>query len=374
MTNVPCAVWATQLACLIALYLFDNELMSTTAETLTLIWQRVLQRSPIGRGESFFDLGGTDELANLLLSEIAQAYGRSLPTTTLRQRPTIAALAALLDQSSISPGSSPFVQIKAGSEKPPIFITHGLCGTVKFSGLSKNIRTDHPIYGIQAKGIDGIEEPFDRVEDMARFYLEGLENLCPHGPYILIGYSFGGLVALEMAQRLSENRNQVALLALLDTYPHPSYYARLERMRLVVTRVKGHLNEMRQLPFASAFSYFLSGLKRRLHIVGGSPEMPLPFGETSLRRVEQKAYQAYESYRPRFYRGKIHFVTTQTKSFFPEDPAAIWGRLTAELEIEVIPGNHLNIVTTEFEDLAAVLTRYVKQVTCGHVAECLQPE
>jgi acetoacetyl-CoA synthetase len=349
--------------------------MSTTAETLTLIWQRVLQRSPIGRGENFFDLGGTDELANLLLSEIAQAYGRRLPTTTLRQEPTIAALAALLDRSSISARSSPFVQIKEGSEKPPIFITHGLCGTAKFSGLSKNIRTGHPIYGIQAKGIDGMEEPFERVEDMARLYLEALENLCPQGPYILIGYSFGGLVALEMAQRLSENRSQVALLVLLDTYPHPNYYARLERMRLLVTRVKGHLNEMRQLPFASAFSYFLNGLKRRLHIEGGAPEMlRVPFGETVLRRVKEKAYRAYESYRPRFYRGKIHFVTSQTKSFFPEDPAAIWGHLTARLEVEVIPGNHLNIVTTEFEDLAAVLTRYVKQVTCGHVDECREPE
>lgn len=349
--------------------------MSTTTEKLTLIWQRVLQRSPIGRGESFFDLGGTDELADLLLSEIAQVYGRRLPTITLRQQPTIAALAALLDQSIISAGSSPFVQIKAGSEKPPIFITHGLCGTVKFSRLAKNIRTGHPIYGIQGKGINGIEEPFERVEDMARFYLEALENLCPQGPYILIGYSFGGLVALEMAQCLSETRNKVALLVLLDAYPHPSYYARLDRMRLLVTRVKGHLNEMRQMPFAGAFSYFLNGLKRRLHIAGGSPDMlRLSIGETALRRVEQKAYRAYESYRPRFYRGKIHFVTTQTKSFFPEDPAAIWGHLAAELEIEVIPGNHLSIVTTEFEDLATVLTRYVEQVTCGHVDECRQTE
>ncbi len=353
--------------------------MPTTAETLTLIWQRVLQRSPIGPGESFFDLGGTDDQVHLLFSEIAQVFGRQLPITTLRQGPTIATLAALLNRSIISARSSPFIQIKAGSQKPPIFITHGLCGTVRFSGLATHIRTGHPIYGIQGKGIDGIEEPLERVEDMAQFYLEALENLYPQGPYILIGYSFGGLVALEMAQRLSETRNKVASLVLVDSYPHPSYYAWPERMRLLVTRVKGHLNEMRQLPFASAFSYFLNGLKRRLHIVGapeesiGSREMLcLPFGETALRRVKQKAYLAYESYRPRFYRGKVYFVTTQTKSFFPEDPATVWGHLTADLEIEVIPGSHLNIVTTEFEVLAAVLTRYVEQVTCGPVDDHLQ--
>src|ERR1700756_4332472 len=276
--------------------------------------------------------------------------------------------------------SSPFIQIKAGSQKPPIFITHGLCGTAQFSGLAKEIRTGHPIYGIQGKGIDGMEEPFERVEDMAEFYLEALENLCPQGPYILIGYSFGGLVALEMAQRL-ETKSKVAFLVLVDAYPHPSYYAWPERMRLSATRAKGHVNAMRQLPFASAFSYFLNGLKRRLHIPGASEEskpsaemLSLPFGESALRRVKQKAYLAYESYRPSFYRGKIYFITTQTKSFFPEDPAAIWGPLTADLQVEMIPGNHLNIVTTEFKELAAVLTCYIEQVTCGHVDDCLQAE
>lgn len=105
---------------------------------------------------------------------------------------------------------------------------------------------------------------------------------------------------------------------------------------------------MRQLPFASAFSYFLNGLRRRLYIAGasekskGSTEMlSLPFGESALRRVKPKAYLAYASYRPSFYRGKIHFITTQTKSFFPEDPAAVWRSLAGELEVEVIPGNHL---------------------------------
>jgi hypothetical protein len=85
--------------------------------------------------------------------------------------------------------------------------------------------------------------------------------------------------------------------------------------------------------------------------------MGLPGAETALRRVKQKAYLAYACYRPRFYRGKINFVTTQTKSFFPDNPAAVWGDLAAELEVEVIPGNHLDIITTEFEALASVLTR-----------------
>jgi thioesterase domain-containing protein len=280
-----------------------------------------------------------------------------------------------LDQPSL-PRSSPIIQIKAGSEKPPIFIAHGLCGIVRFTELARHIPTGQPIYGIQGKGIDGMEEPFERVEDMARFYLEELEKLYPQGPYILIGYSFGGLVALEMAQRLSETGTNVALLVLLDAYPHPRYMTWPVRLRLFATRARSHVSEMRQLPLPSVFSYFIRGLRRRLYISRaldesqGSSEMGLPFGEAALRRVKQKAYLAYASYQPRFYRGKINFVTAEIKSFFPGDPATVWADLAAELEVEVIPGNHLNIVTTQFKPLAAALTRYVQQVTRETLIKC----
>src|SRR5947208_14443890 len=78
-----------------------------------------------------------------------------------------AALAAILEKPTPR-RPSPFVHLKAGSEKPPIFIAHGLCGTVQFTELAKHIRTGHPIYGIQGKGLDEIEEPLERVEDMAK--------------------------------------------------------------------------------------------------------------------------------------------------------------------------------------------------------------
>src|SRR5437773_7199092 len=205
---------------------------------------------------------------------------------------------------------------------------------------------------------------------MARFYLEALEELYPQGPYILIGYSFGGLVALEMAHRRSETGKNVALLVLIDAYPHPRYMAYSQRLRLLATRLRGHVNQMRQLPLPSALSYFVRGVKRRLRISRalGEPWSLRDAGptvrEAALRRVKQKAYLAYANYQPRFYRGKIHFVTAEIKSFFPGDPATIWADLAAELEIEIIPGNHLNIVTTQFEPLALVLTRYIQHATC----------
>lgn len=265
--------------------------------------------------------------------------------------------------------SSPFIEIKAGTENAPVFITHGLCGTARFGELARQIRTGNPIYGIQGKGVDGIEAPVERVEEMADYYLESLQALYPHGPYIFIGYSFGGLVALEMAQRLWGTPNQVPLLVLLDAYPHPSSYTRPVRMRLLVTRVKGHLKEMLQLSFSEAWSYFLKGLKRRLHFPGAYDELPLSpklrsmgLSEAALREVKKKAYLALEAYRPKYYPGKIHFVSGEEKSFFPEDPRTVWGHLAADLQVESIPGNHLNIVSTEFEALAEVLTRYIQEM------------
>src|SRR5256885_1172876 len=153
--------------------------------------------------------------------------------------------------------TSPFVKIRDGSQKPPIVIAHGLSGLVQFGELAKHIRTDHPIYGIRARGIDGAEEPLDRVEDMAQLYLDTLDELDPGNSYILIGYSFGGLVAYEMAQRLVARGKNIKLLVLLDSYPHPHFLPARDRLRLFAKRMKGHVQQMWELPFSKSLAYFV---------------------------------------------------------------------------------------------------------------------
>jgi thioesterase domain-containing protein len=343
-----------------------HELMPTTIETLTSIWQHVLRRSPVRPDDNFFDLGGTDALADQIFSEIARVYGREIPSATIGHASTVATLAALLEQPSF-PRFKPVVRIKDGDEQPPVFIAPGLSGNVQFFKLAQHISTAHAIYGIQAPGIDGQQQPLDRVEDMARFYIDSLCEHWPHGPYIVIGYSFGGLVALEMAQLLLEQKKTVGLLVLLDAYPHPRYLSRDLRRRLIVQRIKGHVRVMRELPLPSVPSYFTSRLKGMLSLSGPLPEGNNPgdasrvtFAQT-IPWVKKKAYVAFEKYQPRFYPGKVKFVTTETKSFFPGDPTAVWGNLIAELAVDVIPGDHLDIATTKFEGLASVLTRYLSQ-------------
>jgi acetoacetyl-CoA synthetase len=332
-------------------------------EMLTPIWESVLHQSSIGIDDNFFKLGGNQRAADLLFADIARKCDRELPSATIFCAPTIAALAAVLEQPTL-PRFSPYVQLKAGTGKLPILIAHGLNGCASFSGLAESIPTEHPIYGIQARGVDGLEEPFDGIEDMAQFYIDALTDLPCQGPYILIGYSFGGLVALEMAHRLTGNQNQVGLLILIDAYPHPRYLSAAQRVRLGVQRVARHMSEMKQRPMRGAISYFMSGLKNRLRIAGvHRDELPPETSRLALARttlhVKNRAYEAMARYRPLAYKGAIKFVKSESDTYFPGDPVPVWANLAASFEVETVPGTHLNMVTTHFESLAAVLTRYL---------------
>ena len=334
---------------------------SATVGLLTSIWQSLLHRSPIGVDDNFFSLGGNRRIADLLFADIAQKTGREVPSATIFHAPTITALAFVLDQPTL-PRFSRFVQMKAGTKEPPILIAPGLDGCASFSKLAMRIQTQHPIYGMQAKGVDGMENPFDRVEDMAQYYVEGLNELQAYGPYILIGYSFGGLVALEMAQRLSDCGKQVGLLVMIDAYPHPRNLSTGPRLRLTVQRAARHISEMKEKPIRGAMAYLFSGLKRRLGIAGanGGPGLSetsrLSLARTTLQ-VKDKSYVALARYRPRAYSGDVKFIKGENDTYFPDDPRSVWAHLVCTFEVESVPGTHLDMVTTHFEGLTAALTR-----------------
>lgn len=351
---------------------FDSTISGCSASStsaavgrLVPVWQSLLHRSSVGVNDNFFSLGGDFQTADLLFADIAQKEGRELPSATIFHAPTIAALASVLEQPTL-PLFSPFVQLKAGGAKPPILIAHGLSGCASFSELAKHLQTDCPIYGIQAKGVDGLEEPFDRIEDMAQFYVEAIKEQEFQAPHVLIGYSFGGLVALEMAQILSRNQKRIGLLVLIDAYPHARYLSTGQRLRLGAQRTMRHISEMRQRPISGALSYLVHGVGRRLRIAGvhGSEESSecsrLSLAQTTLH-VKDRSYVALAHYRPRAYSGEIKFIKSGSDTYFPGDPVPVWSNLANTLEVETVPGNHLNIVTTHFEGLADVLNRYLRE-------------
>jgi amino acid adenylation domain-containing protein len=186
---------------------------------LVHIWEHLLAVRPISVTANFFDLGGHSLLAVGLMAHIQQHFGRQLSLSALFQMPTIEQIASLLRQHVDPAPASPLVAIQPGGSKPPLFLIHPSGGTVLcYVKLAQQLGLDQPCYGLQARGLEDEHEPHLSIEEMAAHYIEALRVVQPHGPYRLGGWSSGGIVAFEMAQQLHRQGQDVALLALLDTY------------------------------------------------------------------------------------------------------------------------------------------------------------
>jgi acetoacetyl-CoA synthetase len=346
-----------------------HSLTISITETITEIWQRLFQRSEVGVDDNFFRLGGNPHMAAQLFSEIAKISGRELSPLTIYQAPTIASLASVLEQSS-PVRVLPLLRLKEGNAAPPVFITHGIGSSVMdFFELVRHIDTPHPIFGMQAPGMDGVAEPLDRIEDMAQFFLDAIKTMQPRGPYLLIGYSLGGLITLEMARRLDESGEKVALLALLETYPHRQYLPVGPRLQLSSRLVRHHASAMMKLPARGVVPYIFGGSEQRwkaLQDVGeseGNSPSSLELSTPATRRVTEKAYAALASYRPRAYAGRTRFAKAAVSLRFPENAAAVWADLLPRLEVEIVPGTHQGIITREFKSLGSVLSRYLNEAS-----------
>jgi acetoacetyl-CoA synthetase len=328
-----------------------NSVSSSPVEALIPIWQRLLRRPCIGAQENFFELGGNPDVAIELFDGIARACGRELSPLTIYQAPTIAALASLLEQGPPS-RLPPVILLKSGSAWPPIFMNHGMGGNVmEFFDLVKHIRLPYPIYGLQARGTEGIDAPLDTIEAMAQFHMEAVKEFQPHGPYVFIGHSLGGLVALEMAHRVKAVGEEVALLAMLDSYPHILRLSPSQCARLFVRKAK----------HSAAFR-----LGKLLRVGRKTPDRrQVDFSlAPATQRVRDTAQLALQRYRPHFYQGEIRFVRAATGSVFPNDPVAVWANLSSRFQVETVPGDHNGMLRIHFESLAAVLSRYIREALC----------
>lgn len=312
------------------------------------MWQRLLQVPSVGLDDNFFDLGGDSALAVQLFSEIENAFGQQFPPVMIYHVPTIATLATLLEQRS-APELSPLIQLKDGSQEPPVFIASGLGGgPAEFFQLAKYMRASNPMYGLQPKGIEGFDPPCERIEEMAEFYLDAVRRFQTRGPYILIGYSLGGLVALEMARQFNARGEKVALLVMLDSYPDIKAVSPAQFLRLLSQRMKRRLTSFGQAPRADIR---LGGLPSQEAISTFAP---------AFERVRDAAYRALRHYRPSSYCGTVKFIRAAEVTDFPEDPHSVWSHLIQSLEVDTVPGDHLGMLTKHYQKLAGVLDGYLE--------------
>ena len=206
-------------------------------KTLAGLFESLLGVSRVGAQDSFFDLGGHSLVAVRLFSRISRLYDVEFPLATLFEAPSVAALADLIAARTGRTGEAPqaegevtapapaFTHLvplhKGGGEtggRTPFFLVAGMFGNVlNLRHLALMLGQDRPVWGLQARGLIGEDEPHRRMEAAAADYIAELRQVQPHGPYLLGGFSGGGITAYEMARQLEEAGEEVALLVLLDT-------------------------------------------------------------------------------------------------------------------------------------------------------------
>lgn len=185
---------------------------------LAALWEELLSVRPVGLHDNFFDLGGHSLLAVRLVARIREQFGRTLPLATLFQGATVAHLARVLTEEQGPRPWHPLVPIRAGGQRPPLFCVPGAGGNVLyFHDLAQLLGPEQPVYGLQARGLDGTSEPHGSVEEMAACYVEAIQQAQPRGPYLLLGHSFGSWVVFELAQQLARKGERVALVGILNT-------------------------------------------------------------------------------------------------------------------------------------------------------------
>ena len=190
---------------------------------LISIWERLLDIQGIGIDDHYFDLGGHSILALQLFTEIEHLTGIRLPLATLFKAPTIRQLVLTLQSRTQPTNWQSLVPINSAGTKTPLFAVPGIGGNVvDFYRLGQLLEGDQPFFGLQSQGLDGQTEPFTTVEDIAAHYVSEIQSVQSTGPYFLAGACIGGIIAFEMAHRLSAQGHQVALLAMLETWPPSS--------------------------------------------------------------------------------------------------------------------------------------------------------
>ena len=187
-------------------------------EALAAIWSDVLGVERVGVNDNFFELGGHSLLAIRLVREISRQLRRDLPLYLLFQTPTIKETARFLDQKDHSDFQSPIVAIQPHGSKRPFFCTNpGDGNALWYTRLAHHLGLDQPFYGLQ--DLAAAKDTFDEIpiEESAADYIRLMRDIQPEGPYLLGGWSFGGLVAFAMAHQLKRQGHEVGLLAIIDS-------------------------------------------------------------------------------------------------------------------------------------------------------------
>jgi len=183
------------------------------------IWSEVLGVWPMGVRNEFFELGGDSLLALELITRLEGLSRKSLPLPLLLGAATIERQAAILRDADWSPSWPTVATLQPHGDGPGFFCVPAPgTGVLALMPLARRLGGEHPFFGLQPPVLDTAEPPLRSVDKLADYFVRAIREVQGRGPYFLGGASFGGVVALAIAQQLRLEGEKVALVALLDTF------------------------------------------------------------------------------------------------------------------------------------------------------------
>ena len=332
---------------------FQNE----TERLVARAWQRTLGREQVGSHDDFFAMGGDSLKAVVMLNAIDRECHVLVGLSAFVRAPTVAGLAALLasaERGGNASGESLVVSIQEGSGTP-LWLIHPAGGHVVYGErLRAYMDPRQSIMGVQARGLDGRSEPLSRIEDMAELYEELIRLHQPRGPYRVVGSSMGGLVALEIADRLEKRGQTVDLVGMLDSaapnHPRPTsrFVAVLDHAREIFEARDWATFRTKVDRLAAKFRRSLPG-EDLMHydplpsVAGGGALVD------AVSRVARLNVEAGRVYRPARYKGRLTLLRASETPRWPgrrfDDHTNGFGAFM-EGGLEVIPFscNHQNML------------------------------
>jgi acyl transferase domain-containing protein/thioesterase domain-containing protein/acyl carrier protein len=319
-----------------------------TEQTLVELWRQLFGIREIGIHDDFYELGGDSLSAVQLVMRINQTFDIKLSSHILLQVKTVAGLARMIETSAPgAPTSSLIIEIQPGeSTAIPILLVHPIGGHVYFyRDLAETLGGRHPVYGIQARGLEGNEGPFENMREMAAHYIKTIRDLYPRGPYILGGASFGGMAAFEMARQFKIHHQETALLFMIDT-PGPgrlfdelkddasilAYLLNVTQKDFAVTA-----EQIRRMDEETRWKFLMEHVK----ITGKEEPEAFKNQVRKLLGIYHAHARAMYSYAAEPYDGRVlYFRAAQPGPYNAKDPEKVWGPLVkGELIIHPVPGH-----------------------------------
>jgi amino acid adenylation domain-containing protein len=330
----------------------DGASPSTELEhKMVAIWRDLLQRDRIGVTDDFFDLGGHSLLAVTLVSRVKRDLGVKLSLSSVMQKPTIRGLVATLVSESPRIHGPHIVALEAAGAGPPLFLVSGAGGYgFGFRGVARIVGGKHPVYALNAIGAEDDEgEARDRtIEEMASIYLPQVLSASAKGRVVIGGYSFGVLVAFELAHRLRDRGREVPLIVSFDGFA-PGF----PRLMPLPRRLLAHARELFGRDPKQYVKVRLENIKGRVLEKLGRPEDRLPrlqvddaATDNRLRRLEASLWHARSLYNPahKLEADLLLFKTSLSERWVAtdmSDPNYGWGHYTTgRIDVVNVEGAH----------------------------------